>query len=50
MTCKPMPSKPRHPFALAAHRRRAGAHRPSAGARRQRAERAWRADLAPPRP
>lgn len=46
----PKPSKPRHPFAMAAHRRVAGAHRPGAGARRQCANRALRAELAPPLP
>lgn len=46
----PIPHKPRHPFVMAAHRRRAGSHRPSGGARRQREERAWRAEWARPSP
>ncbi|EGJ09005.1 MULTISPECIES: hypothetical protein [Rubrivivax] len=37
--------KPRHPFALAACRRRAGAHRAEAGARRQRERHALRREL-----
>jgi hypothetical protein len=38
--------KPRNPFAPAARARHAGAHRRSAGGQRQRADRAWRAELA----
>ena len=40
------PCKPRHPFALAAHRCRGGAHRRSASGLRQRAARELRAELA----
>lgn len=44
------PSKPRHPFALAAHRCKGGVHRRSASGMRQRAARELRAELARPSP
>ena len=40
------PCKPRHPFAMAAHRCKGGAHRRSASGLRQRAARELRAELA----
>lgn len=44
------PCKPRHPFAMAAHRCKGGAHRRSASGLRQRAARELRAELARPSP
>ncbi|MCP5285961.1 MAG: hypothetical protein H6933_13820 [Burkholderiaceae bacterium] len=41
-----IPRKPRHPFAIAAHRCKGGAHGRSASGLRQRAARELRAELA----